>query len=88
MNCTPGDLAVVVRSPAIPRFVGLIVRVTEVVPDFPDDPHWATTPNHYDSGQPVAFADDTLRPIRDPGEDARDETLSWLPVPSTEKVTG
>ena len=26
-----------------------------------------------------------LRPIRDPGDDAQDETLQWLPVPSTEK---
>lgn len=29
--------------------------------------------------------DKYLRPIRDPGDDAQDETLSWLPVPSTEK---
>lgn len=25
--------------------------------------------------------DENLLPIRDPGEDAKDETLSWLPVP-------
>jgi hypothetical protein len=31
--------------------------------------------------------DSRLRPIRDPGEDARDETLNWLPVPSQEKTT-
>lgn len=30
-------------------------------------------------------ADRNLRPIRDPGDDAQDETLQWLPVPSTEK---
>lgn len=29
--------------------------------------------------------DSYIRPLRDPGEDAQDETLSWLPVPSTEK---
>lgn len=29
-------------------------------------------------------ADDQLRPIRDPGHDARDETLDWLPVPQKE----
>ncbi len=30
----------------------------------------------------VSFcADHNLRPIRDPGDDARDETLDWLPVP-------
>ena len=31
--------------------------------------------------------DKYLRPIRDPGEDAQDETLSWLPVPSRDEVT-
>lgn len=31
--------------------------------------------------------DHRLKPIRDPGEDARDETLEWLPVPSKEKET-
>lgn len=27
-----------------------------------------------------AMADEYLRPLRDPGEDARDETLNWLPL--------
>jgi hypothetical protein len=31
--------------------------------------------------------DHRLRPIRDPGEDARDETLEWLPVPSGDVIT-
>lgn len=31
-------------------------------------------------------ADSNLRPIRDPGDDAQDETLSWLPMPSREGV--
>ncbi len=31
--------------------------------------------------------DCALRPIRDPGDDAQDETLSWLPAPSTERET-
>lgn len=26
--------------------------------------------------------DTRLRPIRDPGQDAQDETLAWLPVPA------
>lgn len=29
-------------------------------------------------------ADHALRPIRDPGDDARDETLEWLDVPHKE----
>lgn len=32
-----------------------------------------------------AIQDFALRPLRDPGEDARDETLLWLPVPSASK---
>lgn len=31
-------------------------------------------------------ADCSLRPIRDPGDDARDETLNWLPVPVKESA--
>lgn len=31
--------------------------------------------------------DTILLPIRDPGEDARDQTLDWLPVPSKEGET-
>lgn len=30
------------------------------------------------------YPDFALRPIRDPGEDATDETLEWLPVPTPE----
>lgn len=30
--------------------------------------------------------DANLRPIRDPGDDAQDETLSWLKVPSGNEV--
>lgn len=30
------------------------------------------------------IADAVLRPVRDPGNDAQDETLSWLPVPHRE----
>ncbi len=32
--------------------------------------------------------DHALRPIRDPGDDATDETLQWLPVPSKEVTRG
>jgi hypothetical protein len=32
-----------------------------------------------------AINDVCLRPIRDPGEDAKDETLSWLDVPQKNK---
>lgn len=32
----------------------------------------------------VVIPDFALRPIRDPGDDAQDETLQWLPVPTKE----
>lgn len=34
-------------------------------------------------GAHVQFHDAHLRPLRDPGEDARDETLEWKEVPET-----
>lgn len=36
-------------------------------------------------GFAFGVADSDLRPIRDPDQDAQDETLSWLPVPSGQK---
>jgi hypothetical protein len=40
---------------------------------------------HYD--HEAHIPDSCLKPIRDPGEDATDETLEWLPVPTTKKET-
>jgi hypothetical protein len=37
------------------------------------------------AGRAVSIPDADLRPIRDPGDDARDESLLWLPVPTTTK---
>jgi hypothetical protein len=37
-------------------------------------------------GDELILRDDYMRPLRDPGDEARDETLLWLPVPSDEKV--
>lgn len=39
-------------------------------------------------GDEVWVADKYLRPIRDPGDDAVDETLQWLPSPSKEVAHG
>jgi hypothetical protein len=33
----------------------------------------------------VGFDDDELKPIRDPGDDAQDESFRWAPAP--EKAT-
>jgi hypothetical protein len=40
-----------------------------------------------DNGWRMAIPDEHLQPIGNPGEDARDETLLWLPVPSREEVS-
>jgi hypothetical protein len=91
MNCKPGELAVFVRS--MSGNEGKIVRCLRIKSDWdglmkrdgsiepgvvweidPPVPAW--------SGNGTAYAlDSYLRPIRDPGEDAIDETLGWIPVP-------
>ena len=69
--------------------VGLLVNVHELVPK--GRPAYGYLSNAEDVWHVSAgsrhwlHSDARLRPIRDPGDDAKDETLSWLPVPSTEK---
>ena len=88
MNCKPGDLARYVGSVSknYGRFVLVVSRN-----DFCDGtPGWETAPPLYmPDGRRFAdcVADVLLRPIRDPGNDATDETLQWLPVPSRERET-
>lgn len=83
MNCKPGDLALVVRS--ILGNEGKVVRCIRWSEKWPGV--WVIDrPIGLLDGCAVSYAPDwMLRPIRDPGDDAQDETLSWLPVPSTEK---
>jgi hypothetical protein len=46
---------------------------------------WKTDAFYGPNGDPYGFVlDFQLRPIRDPGDDAQDETLDWLPVPTKE----
>ena len=79
-------MAIVVLSPAIPELLRMIVQVTKLSDEFPNS--WDTEPPVYTSGNPwpVSFDDRSLRPIRDPGDDAQDETLQWLDAPSKETV--
>lgn len=93
MNCKKDDLAWIVRSGAGNH--GRIVEVLGPVREGMDGdlayPHegplWACRserPLLCNVGLPMvefAFPDAWLRPIRNPGEDAKDETLSWKPVP-------
>lgn len=94
MNCKPGELAVIVKSWAGNE--GKIVRCLRInewrsrQPSrlstgeiFPPEPTWdIDRVITAQDGSAVAYADDSqLRPLRDPGDDATDETLEWLPVP-------
>lgn len=84
LNCKPGDLAVIVGG-LYPEFFGHIVTITEACSVHANS--WETDPQKFFARcrQPMSFHDRTLRPIRDnPGQD---ETLTWLDVPSTDKVT-
>lgn len=102
LNCKPGDLAVIMRSPASPENIGKIVRVLRPAvegekiegwrvalrPDFPawivesagSDLVWhgfrlANGKRTVSVVKQRAYADYCLKPIRDPGDDAVDETL-------------
>ena len=97
MNCKPGDLAYVIRSAAgnegkpvqvinadvfeLPGDLGLARygHLWRVRSGLPFNSLLTIAP-----GEEFVFPDAWLRPIRDPGNDARDETLEWLPVPSRE----
>lgn len=79
LNCKPGDLAVIVGG-FCPQFIGHIVTIT--APCQTHLNHWDTNPPKYMRGflLPMSFDDSTLRPIRDHGDDAVDETLRDLKV--------
>jgi hypothetical protein len=91
VNCKPGDLARVVHTIET-ELIGMadkIVRVTVASRSASQEMAWAyegemfkckCTPSCTNVVQ--CIPDEDLRPIRDPGDDARDETLTWLPVPS------
>jgi hypothetical protein len=91
MNCKQGDLAVFIRSDAGNEGrVVTCVRLTaieelqllgwrlDVGPVWVIDQVVLTTHGRL---APLA-ADSYLFPIRDPGEDAKDETLQWKKVPT------
>ena len=84
MNCKPGDLAIVVSTlgyPRLDRCRGMIVKVTAVYEvRHPFGAMWAVE----DHPLIEHVADACLRPIRDPGDDAQDESFRWAPAP--EKV--
>lgn len=89
MNCKPGDLARVVRSARfniLDAWLDKLVVCQEVCDAhtlFFGTPIWHIEPLH---ASMVAagidhLPDQCLRPIRDPGPDAVDETLLKVPTP-------
>jgi hypothetical protein len=81
MNCKQGDLAIVVNSSSFQgaQHIGKIVTCVTAY----DHDSWLCDPPLLSTcGRMIAWLDCHLRPIRDPGDDAQDETLQWLDVPS------
>lgn len=90
MNCEKGDLAIVIGIPetrrAAPHVIGKIVKCVYPFELF-GMACWAVDPPFIlENGNQAGMYDVGLLPIRDPGEDARDETLQWLDVPSRDEV--
>lgn len=100
MNCVPGDIAIRVKSDGLSLIpVGAIVRVLRLYPGkrkgitpsgfccirsniWHCEWHGKYT-GHL--GLPLGVEDSDLRPIRDPGNTAVDETLLRLPAPRSTK---
>lgn len=90
MNCKPNDIAIIVGIGGFMPFapaIGKLVRVAKLtVPSPKFGPMWLLEAPFSVAGLTCdAVADCVLRPIRDSGDDALDETLQWLPVPSRER---
>lgn len=94
MKCQPGDLAIVVNDCSMPINNGRLVRVVRKAdpreyfnPNVDWDcaavsPIWVIRGHLAEPGnEGFGYRDSELMPIRDPGDDAQDETLGWLPVP-------
>ena len=91
MNCKPNDIARIVNN--VTGNNDKLVRVVAIVtaPDCPvtwwlcvamQQIYIDGVPDLQPAGTEVYCADVNLRPVRDPGDDAVDETLAWLSVPS------
>jgi hypothetical protein len=100
MNCRPGDLAMIVGS-RLAANNGRIVRVLRYMGDvkftsgkvYPDcwllEGRLAERCTRSEAlGGDAIQPDRLLRPIRDPGDDAQDESLAWLPpVPKDNEIS-
>jgi hypothetical protein len=92
MNCKPGDLAVLVRA-NLPENIGSFCEVLGAsgIPDYEWSVKFQSPKRLLLSGDDSFYIGDEclcpdawLRPIRDPGDEAVDETLLWKSVPALE----
>jgi hypothetical protein len=96
MNCEAGDIARVTRGPNRDRLVRVLQRCAVHIEFALGEPCWDcenlqwmedTTSGARMPPGSIGYCEDAwLRPIRDPGEDARDETLTWRDVPKTTRT--
>lgn len=98
MNCKPGDLAIHIKDESgdlVP--IGAVVRCVRYYSGLanvdgqkkPFKGWFVEYQGHITDadGWTWAVPDEHLRPIRDSGDDAKDETLQWLPAPNSEVVS-
>lgn len=79
MRCRKGDLAIVINAhPTWHEYLGRIVEVVSIA----SNGEWRLNVKWHGFG--VTCPDHFLSPLRDPGDDATDETLLWKPVPVKE----
>lgn len=82
MNCKPGDLAIVVDSAdGDQTFLGRVLTTVLLIDHKDGRAAWLTEPILKDprDGVSILWLDTSLKPIRDPGDDAVDESKAWLP---------
>ncbi len=87
MNCKPGDVCRYIGK--VDEARGMIFMVLKADPYYAGA--WIVSPSfpvHLAlGGNPESIYDFSLRPIRDPGDDAVDEILQLVGAPSKEGVT-
>lgn len=91
LRCKPGDLCVIVSATNPQnrnRFVTVLPGEVHHIDGYECWLVHSPTPMAVFGGRShlVFVPDAWMRPIRDPGEDAQDETLQWQPVPTTDEV--
>lgn len=83
LNCKPGDLAIVVSTAFGADWRGKIFRCVRIDTSMEPFVFWEVQNPPMLFGRESVIDDAVLRPLRDTGDDATDETLLWksLPLP-------